>query len=296
MNDKWPKKTPYADEDDIYYCYRLLLNREPDEGGFAYFKSLIQTGYFPLTTLVYHFLESDEYKALKTREFREIPCRIGGVELKAFDYVYSASLEVTVCELAADIYRIADIPFEKGDVVIDIGAYIGLFGMALAKKHPDITVYAFEPISINYQNILRGLEANGIQNVRAFHLAITGDGRELEMLYCHGFMGGSTSRQIQRENISSAHLFEKVRSKTLDQIFDEFGIQSCKLLKIDCEGSEYEILQASRYLDRIGYVRGEFHMNKTLVAQGFSYDRLVDFLARKIRRENIFYVPSNMAD
>ncbi|MDH7512868.1 MAG: FkbM family methyltransferase [Clostridiales bacterium] len=296
MSTGWPKKTAYADEEDIFYCYRLFLKREPDEAGFAYFKSLVQGGQFPLQTLVFHFVESDEYKSLKASEFREISCQIGGIDLKAFDDYYSASSEVTIRELEADLYRVSDIDFEEGDIVVDIGAYIGLFSMVLAKKHPGITIYAFEPVSINFRNLIRGIEANGIRNVRAFQLAVTADGRKLEMLYSHSFTGGSTTLEIQKENISTAHLVEKVASKTLDQIFNEFGIDRCKLLKIDCEGSEYEILYSAKCLDRISNIRGEFHMNKTLAAKGYSIEDLVDYLSRSIPKENIYYVPSRMSD
>jgi FkbM family methyltransferase len=296
MSTQRPKKTSYADEEDIFYCYRLFLNREPDEAGFAYFKNLVQGGQFPLQTLVFHFVESDEYKSLKAREFRQISCRIDGIDLQAFDDYYSSSLEVTIRELDADLYRVSDITFNRGDIVIDIGAYIGLFSMHLAKKHPDIMIYAFEPISINYRNMLRGIEANGIRNIRPFQLAVTADGRELEMLYSHSFTGGSTTLEIQKEDISSAHLVEKVSSKTLDQIFAEFGIDRCKLLKIDCEGNEYEILYNTKYLDRISHIRGEFHINKTLAAKGYTIEGLVDYLSKTIPRENIYYVPSRMSD
>jgi len=296
MSHPWPKKSPYADEEDIFYCYRLFLNREPDEAGYAYFKGLIQGGRFPLSTLIYHFIESDEYKSLKDKEFRELSCRVGGIELKVFDDYRSSSLEVNVQELESDIYRISEINFEEGDIVLDIGAYVGLFSMALAKKHPGILIYAFEPISVNYRNLRRGIEANGIRNIRAFQLAVTADGRELDMLYSHGFMGGSTSLEIQKENISSAHRVERVLSKTLDQIFEEFGIERCKLLKIDCEGSEYEIFYSATCLERIIHVRGEIHMNKTLAAKGYTMEGLVDYLSRFIPRQNIYCLPSRMAD
>lgn len=296
MSDKWPKKTIYADEEDIFYCYRLFLNREPDEAGYAHFRKLIQAGDFPLTTLVYHFVESDEYKSLKAREFREISCRIGGVELKAYDEYRSASLEVSIRELEADLYRVSDIAFGDGDVVIDIGAYVGLFSMFLAKKYPGLVVYAFEPLSINYSNLLRGIEANGLRNIRSFRLAVTADGRDLDMLYSRGFMGGSTALGIQRENISSAHLVERVSSTTLDQIFEKFGIERCKLLKIDCEGSEYEIFYGAKCLNRIMNLRGEFHINESLAAKGFSIEALADYLAAFIPRQNIFYIPARMSD
>ncbi len=295
-NRHWPKKTPYADEEDIFYCYRLFLNREPDEPGYAYFKGLIQGGRFPLPTLVYHFVESEEYKSLQAREFRELECRIGDLAIKVFDDYRSSSLEVTCQELEEDLYRVSEINFEPGDIVLDIGAYVGLFSMALAKKYPGILIYAFEPISINFQNLVRGIEANGLRNIRPFRLALTADGRDLDMLYSHGFMGGSTSLDIQKENISSAHLIERVPSKTLDQIFEEFGIERCKLLKIDCEGSEYEIFYSAKCLDRVNYIRGEFHMNKSLAAKGYSIEGLADYLAAFIPRPNIYYIPARMSD
>jgi hypothetical protein len=44
----------------------------------------------------------------------------------------------------------------------------------------------------------------------------------------------------------------------------DYNISKCKLLKIDCEGAEYEILdKAGEFLKKCAHLRGEFHQYKS---------------------------------
>jgi hypothetical protein len=52
------------------------------------------------------------------------------------------------------------------------------------------------------------------------------------------------------------------QSIAFDEIFRLYGISKCKLLKIDCEGSEYEILNQTTMLPAIEYICGETHGSK----------------------------------
>ena len=52
---------------------------------------------------------------------------------------------------------------------------------------------------------------------------------------------------------------ETVPSLSLDEIFTKYAIERCKLLKIDCEGAEFEILSRTKVLDRVEHLRGEIH-------------------------------------
>ena len=65
-----------------------------------------------------------------------------------------------------------------------------------------------------------------------------------------------------------------IASMTLDQVFSVHEIRRCKLLKIDCEGMEYEILFGARVLDRVEYLAGEFHASASLQSQGWCPERL----------------------
>ena len=65
---------------------------------------------------------------------------------------------------------------------------------------------------------------------------------------------------------------------TLPQVLEEHAIERVRLLKLDCEGSEYEILRAcaAETLDRIDYIVLEIHESP-----GIPHARqdLIDFLA-----------------
>jgi hypothetical protein len=62
----------------------------------------------------------------------------------------------------------------------------------------------------------------------------------------------------------------------LDDLLDKHNIGKVDILKIDVEGAEYEILAASRSLDRVSRIVLEYHdeecrrrLAELLLAQGF---------------------------
>ncbi len=182
--------------------------------------------------------------------------------------------EVKEC-LNEDVYGIELIDFKKGDVVIDIGANVGIVSIYLAKKFPDIKIFSYEPIPTNYANLLKNIENNTIANIQPFNLAITHDRRNLDMLVHSASNSGGATACLENMNLEG-HDFYKIHSITLDDIFLENNIESCRLLKIDVEGSEHEILLNSKVLNRIEYLGAEFHINGRLKNQGYSNQRLKD--------------------
>jgi hypothetical protein len=52
-----------------------------------------------------------------------------------------------------------------------------------------------------------------------------------------------------------------VRQLTLEQLFQESGVEQCDLLKIDCEGAEYDILLTARppVLQKVQMIICEYH-------------------------------------
>ena len=51
-----------ADEGDLAYCYRLLLDRSPDPAGWRHYASLIERGELSVQQLVLAFLSSLEFR------------------------------------------------------------------------------------------------------------------------------------------------------------------------------------------------------------------------------------------
>ena len=54
-------------------------------------------------------------------------------------------------------------------------------------------------------------------------------------------------------------------SNVAQKIFEENKISSCKLLKLDCEGAEYDIIDSlpAEYLDKIQNMAIEYHFADT---------------------------------
>ncbi|HEX2095573.1 MAG TPA: FkbM family methyltransferase [Longimicrobiaceae bacterium] len=222
-----------------------------------------------------------------TREYE-----IGGVRLLVRDFEFSGAVEHIVGELRSDQYGLGGIPFREGDVVLDVGGHVGLFSMYLARLHPEVVIYAYEPVPDNYRHLLWNLEANGITSVRAFNRAVSGDGKPLRLTVHFGLNSAGATAHGGDDDLPGSSRFE-VESVTLDGIFREHGIDRCRLLKIDCEGAEYEILFGSGCLHRVDHLSGEFHLNAYLASRGYSPERLYRHCARFIRPEHIRYTVWN---
>jgi len=173
-----------------------------------------------------------------------------GVELDLEDHP-TGGVSKIICREIQNDYKL-DLDYKPGDVVIDIGAQVGVVSAYLGKKYPFLKIIALEPVKENYDRLVRNLEANGVQNVTPLNMAVTSDGRDV-------VMDGSLD-----QNSGSMTIYGKgkatIKSMTLDDIMRTFHIDNVRLLKIDCEGAEYEILESSEHLlDKIGAIRGEIH-------------------------------------
>ena len=187
-----------------------------------------------------------------------------GINLQFYDFYKSSTFSIIANEINSDSYDIAidnKVNFKNDDVVIDIGGNIGMVSILLAKKYPFIKIYAFEPVYENWKNFKRNIKINNVNNIKLFNLAVAGSSGFAKIEYYFNMNGCSSliknlSSQWRKE-ISTTR--NTVKTITLDDILLRFKIDKCKLLKIDCEGSEFEIFYNSKLLNKIEYVTGETH-------------------------------------
>jgi len=167
-------------------------------------------------------------------------------------------------------------PVDRDTVVIDIGANIGLFSL-YAAFHGARKVYAFEPNREAYCCMLKNIEKNNLQGrIVPSRLAVTSRSNEVVTIP----KGASPQNRIAHESVRDDE-HESVTTISLNDIVRNEGISRIDLLKMDCEGCEYDILggtDASTFA-KIGRIIIEYHdgkerqIEKDLRRHGFSLDR-----------------------
>ena len=200
---------------------------------------------------------------------------VGGHRLLLGDVDGSVAVEVVAGEVGEGAYDFRDIELEPGDTVLDVGAHIGVVSIYLAKEHPDVTILAFEPVPRVFELLTANLRRNRVHNVIAFNLAVTADGRDIDLVSHPGSNTGGGTAFVEQLDLAE-HERVTVASTTLDRIMDEHHVTRCPLLKIDIEGGEYEVLYGAECLPRIANIRGEFHENRYLLGRGYSMDALLE--------------------
>jgi FkbM family methyltransferase len=199
------------------------------------------------------------------------------------DLITSDTVRMVANEFGHNSYDFSNIDFKEGDVVIDIGGNVGMISIFLAKKFPFLKIYAFEPVKENFENFKRNIKLNNIPDgvITVENLAVTKDARIVNLDINITNSGGSG---LSEKKKVGGFQSGDVQSVTLEDIFEKFSLKSCKLLKIDCEGSEYEILYNTDkdILKKCKHLRGEFHENDGIRKQGYSIAALESYCKEMI--------------
>ncbi len=163
-----------------------------------------------------------------------------------------------------------------GWTVVDVGAGLGEFCVHVAREHPDCRIYAFEPCRESFTLLEENVSLNGIRNVRLYPYAVAA---RAGMAVLHLSRGARAMASTATGAGARRHGSMRVPSTTLADIFRDLDIPRCDLLKIDCEGAEYEMLLGadSGTMGRIARMSIEYHDGVT----AFSGADLAEFLRSK---------------
>lgn len=145
-------------------------------------------------------------------------------------------------------------------VVLDIGANIGIASNYLSNRFPNARIFAFEPVPANFAILSRNVESLG--NVRPFQKALGAQDGSFEMLHSDSVenLGGYSFHAAG----SNAEKLIRVEVREARSMMREIGIESADIIKIDTEGSEYDILTnlGRGFLANVKWIYGELHGNR----------------------------------
>jgi len=152
---------------------------------------------------------------------------------------------------------------KNNPIIIDIGANVGFFTMFAASKYRVCTIYSYEPIHSNYQQLVKNKELNSNETIFCFNKAVCGNNGKIKINYDKTDLF-TTSATITNNGGDNNKDSIEIPCLTLSEIFKENNLDHCDLLKLDCEGAEYDILYNTpkEILDKIDQVAIEVHGGK----------------------------------
>ncbi len=139
-----------------------------------------------------------------------------------------------------------------GAVVLDVGANVGYLTVPLALALGESgRLLAFEPEAENVRRLRANLALNELKNVDVRQIAIGAQDGEVGLVLADDPAYHSTATAEERRRITSRH--ETGRSVSvpmarLDTVWREAGSPVVKLVKIDVEGAELDVLEGANEL------------------------------------------------
>jgi len=148
-----------------------------------------------------------------------------------------------------DIYKYSEyflleqyIP-KKSNIVIDCGAYIGLYSVICSKLCGDQgLVISIEPEPNSFQILRKNVRENRVNNIQLFNIALLDRECEVEFFVPKVSASGSTFyiNHLQKQGIK--HSKTKVKTTTLDKLIKSMRLDHVDIAKIDVEGAELSVL------------------------------------------------------
>lgn len=210
-------------------------------------------------------------KFWKSKEFKTI--KIGDLRFTLRNSSFSAKIADVAAvfgEVVFEDYKVC--PIYPKDMVIDIGAHIGGFTLMAAKIASGGMVLAFEPYHESFKLLEKSTKNKS--NIIIQEIAI-GLRKGRRKLFVNSTNPGDDSfYKPAKEEIL-------VRTETLGGVFKKYKIKRCNVLKIDCEGAEYEILFSCsrRILRKVDRIIMEYHVPKYFqIKNKYSLDKLISYL------------------
>jgi FkbM family methyltransferase len=132
---------------------------------------------------------------------------------------------------------------KAGDLVIDVGANIGLSTLLLARSCPDARIIAFEPSPANAAFLRRNLAANGADRVEVVQAAVSA--RSGGALRFHVATFGAGSHVVSQGHLRSDAM-ETIAVPVIAIDDAVAGKGRVGFIKMDVEGHEPEALDGAR--------------------------------------------------
>lgn len=140
--------------------------------------------------------------------------------------------------------------------IVDVGSNLGFFSLAARSRFPQARIHSYEPnpkVQSHWQHNTRGL------GIEIFPEAVGGNDGWIDMQL------NETSLLATAINSATG----KIKKTAFAQVIERIGGQ-VDLLKLDCEGAEWEIFQCTEVWKKVRRLTMEYHLwaNPTMELSG----------------------------
>jgi FkbM family methyltransferase len=207
---------------------------------------------------------SDEYRFVPAHSIQaqRMEVLVRGAVL-TIEADHATPLYETIAEIVDyDCYQLASLAFSGGGdhVILDIGANVGISALVMSRYHSG-RIVCYEPMERNCLYLERNVECNRLGNVELIRKAVTKT-------------NGRVSFRVEKDVSVSPRLLDRsvgelpesvevihVESTDLAGVFAGLGGRSVELMKLDCEGGEYDIVDQidAEMLGKIRAITMEVH-------------------------------------
>ncbi len=135
----------------------------------------------------------------------------------------------------------------EGDIVVDIGANIGVYTLNMAQKVGAMgKVYAFEPEPTNFELLTKNVEENELTNVVCSDVALSNRAAPASLFISKQNFGDHRLYQEDNTERKSVPVMTDTLDNLLREIYREKGV--VKVIKIDTQGFEPFVIEGAKQI------------------------------------------------
>lgn len=212
-------------------AYFWILGRAADDVGRAFYAGALERGETDTSALRSYFLASEEFNRGPSLRVIESDGVLVVVDPEEPDFgaaiARTGTWEPRIGQTIEDI-------LPPGGIFVDIGANVGVMSFRAARKvGAEGRVFAFEPNPLNVDLFLRGVIANGFQNVTLFPVAASDRQGPIFTLASSNGKVLAGAEVLQPGNACQAMVPDHLLA----------GLDRVDLIKLDIEGFEVQALR-----------------------------------------------------
>jgi len=171
-----------------------------------------------------------------------------------------------------------------GDLVVDVGANVGYYSLLASRLvGPNGRVLAIEALPETCQRLRANLDRNGATNVRTINAAAWSRPERLKIFVRQEGASGATTLMSDWADRWQLRRQVEVEAAPLSTLIGEEDLGKVRLIKIDVEGAEWEVIsEMTNWLDRTS-PRLEIAIEistSMMAAQGKQFQDILDLFQR----------------